>query len=240
MPNLSDAVGSGIRTNSESLIGVTTYDRNVSFSEGIAIGSIVHIDENRHVEPVKYSEGSGFWRILMAPMVQGDTMIGRFFKMMKDLVLRPIDNFRVFFVDDWSKRTHILLYMESIDSTLRFTKNLFGGLKSRMEEGAAPTAFNPVAQSVAHKIEAIVNGKAMVLSTETLLGIPTTAHILGGACMGLDAASGVIDSENRVFNYQNMLICDGSAISANPGVNPSLSITAIAERALRMVPEKTV
>lgn len=240
LPNLSDAVGSGIRTNSESLIGVTTYDRNVSFSEGIAIGSIVHIDENRHVEPVKYSEGSGFWRILMAPMVQGDTMIGRFFKMMKDLVLRPIDNFRVFFVDDWSKRTHILLYMESIDSTLRFTKNLFGGLKSRMEEGAAPTAFNPVAQSVAHKIEAIVNGKAMVLSTETLLGIPTTAHILGGACMGLDAASGVIDSENRVFNYQNMLICDGSAISANPGVNPSLSITAIAERALRMVPEKTV
>ena len=240
LPNLSDTIGSGIRTNSESLIGVTTYDRDVSFSEGIAIGSIVHIDENRHVEPVKYSEGSGFWRILMAPMVQGDTMLGRFFRMLKDLVLRPIDNFRVFFVDDWSKRTHILLYMESIDSTLRFTKNLFGGLKSRMEAGAAPTAFNPVAQSVAHKIETIINGKAMVLSTETLLGIPTTAHILGGACMGRDAASGVIDSENRVFNYQNMLICDGSAISANPGVNPSLSITAIAERALRMVPEKSV
>ncbi|MBK8563294.1 MAG: GMC family oxidoreductase [Saprospiraceae bacterium] len=235
LPRLSDHLGMGIRTNSESLIGVTTFDKKANFTEGIAIGSIVHIDENRHVEPVKYSAGSGFWRIFMAPMVQGKTMLGRFFKMVKDLVLHPWDNFRIFFVDDWSKRTHILLYMESIDSTLRFVRSRLGFLKSNLESGPAPTAFNPMAQEIAHRIEKINHGKAMVMNTETLLGIPTTAHILGGACMGEDASTGVIDRDNHVFNYENMLVCDGSMISANPGVNPSLSITAIAERAMSKV-----
>ncbi|MFZ4545081.1 MAG: GMC oxidoreductase [Saprospiraceae bacterium] len=238
LPLLSDELGRGLRTNSESLIGVTTFDKDVSFSEGIAIGSIVEIDENRHVEPVKYSEGSGFWRIFMAPMVQGNSIITRFYRMIKDLILHPVDNLRVFFVDNWSKRTHILLYMESIESTLQLKRSKNGFLKTKMEAGKTPTAFNPMAQAIAKKIEKIVNGKAMVMSTETLLGIPTTAHILGGACMGKDAESGVIDFENKVFNYENMLICDGSAISANPGVNPSLSITAIAERAMSFIPPK--
>ena len=238
LPLLSDELGKGLRTNSESLIGVTTFDKDVSFSEGIAIGSIVEIDENRHVEPVKYSEGSGFWRIFMAPMVHGSNIFSRFYRMVKDIIIHPIDNLKVFFVDNWSKRTHILLYMESIESTLRLQRSKVGFLKTSMEVGKAPTAFNPMAQAIAKRMEKIVNGKAMVMSTETLLGIPTTAHVLGGACMGKDDESGVIDSKNRVFNYQNMLICDGSAISANPGVNPSLSITAIAERAMSFVPEK--
>jgi cholesterol oxidase len=141
-------------------------------------------------------------------------------------------------VDDWSKRTQILLYMESIDSTLSMKRSKIGFLKTKLEDGLAPTAFNPVAQSLALKTEKIINGKAMVMSTETLLGIPTTAHVLGGACMGKDAASGVIDSDNRVFNYKNMLICDGSMISANIGVNPSLTITAIAERAMDKIEAK--
>ena len=238
LPYLSDAVGGGIRTNSESLIGVTTFDKDTTFSEGIAIGSIINIDESRHIEPVKYSEGSGFWRIFMAPMVQGSNIVSRFFKMVKDFVVHPIDNLRAFFVDDWSKRTNILLYMESIDSTLRFSRNMFGGMKSSMESGPAPTAFNPKAQELAHEVARIINGKAMVMSSETLLGIPTTAHILGGACMGTSAQDGVIDKDNKVFNYANMMVCDGSMISANPGVNPSLSITAISEYAMSKIPLK--
>lgn len=238
LPNLSDMIGKGVRTNSESLIGVTTFDKSKSFSEGIAIGSIIHMDDKGHVEPVKYPAGSGFWRLFMAPMVQGSNIFSRFFNMLKDLVLHPIDNLKVLFVDDWSKRTQILLFMESIDSTLRFKRSKAGFIKSSLEEGAAPTAFNPRAQAIARKVEKIIDGKAMVMSTETLFGIPTTAHILGGACMGRDAASGVIDQHNKVFNYQNMIICDGSMISANPGVNPSLSITAIAERAMRQIPDK--
>lgn len=238
LPMLSDTLGKGIRTNSESLIGVTTYDKSVTFSEGIAIGSIVNLDENRHIEPVKYSEGAGFWRIFMAPMVQGKSVFNRFYKMIKDLVLHPIDNFKIYFVDDWSKRTQILLYMESIDSTLRMKRSKIGNIKTNMEAGNSPTAFNPIAQSIARRVEKIINGKAMVMSTETLLGIPTTAHILGGACMGEDVNTGVIDKNNKVFNYENMMVCDGSMISANVGVNPSLTITALTERAMKNIASK--
>ena len=237
LPRLSDTIGTGVRTNSESLIGVTTHDK-VSFSEGIAIGSIIHLDESRHVEPVKYSEGSGFWRLFMAPMVTGSNIFIRLIKMIGAVMFHPVEYFRTYFVDDWSKRTHILLYMESIDSTLRFKRSLFGGLKTSKEKGAAPTAFNAQAQQIATQVEKIIHGKAMVMANETLFGIPTTAHILGGACMGNDAGQGVIDRDNHVFNYKNMLICDGSAISANPGVNPSLSITAIAERAMSKIGPK--
>ena len=239
LPNLSNTLGSGIRTNSESLIAVTTQD-DVSFSEGIAIGSIIKIDESRHIEPVKYSEGSGFWRLFMAPMVQGPNIVNRFYKMCKEFVLHPIDYLKTYFIDDWSKRSHILLYMESKDSSLSFKRTGFGRLKTKLESGNAPTAFNAIAQELAHKVEKIINGKAMVTHTETLLGIPTTAHILGGACMGKDASEGVIDKNNHVFNYTNMLICDGSMVSANPGVNPSLSITAIAERAMSKIPNKNM
>lgn len=238
LPNLSDKVGAGIRTNSESLIGVTTYEKDVSFSEGIAIGSIINIDDSRHLEPVKYSEGAGFWRLLMAPMVNGSNIAVRFFRMVKDFVMHPINNFKIFFVDDWSKKTQIMLYMESIDSTLSFKRGWFGRMKTKLESGPAPTAFNPKAQELAHEMEKIINGKAMVMNTETLFGIPTTAHILGGACMGKDASEGVIDKYNNVFNYKNMMVCDGSMVSANPGVNPSLSITAISERAMSLMPLK--
>ncbi len=238
LPRLSDTLGKGIRTNSESLIGVTSFDKDADFSKGIAIGSIVNIDENRHVEPVKYSEGSGFWRLLMAPMVQGNTAIVRLGKMFRDFLRYPVANLKAYFIDDWSKRTHILLYMESIDSTLRMKRSAWGFNKTVLEEGNAPTADNPVAQDIARRIEKIINGKAMVMAHETLFGIPSTAHILGGACMGESAETGVIDKDNRVFNYQNMMICDGSVISANIGVNPSLTITAITERAMSLIPAK--
>lgn len=238
LPKLSSCIGQGIRTNSESLIGVTTFDKNAVFSEGIAIGSIVHIDENRHIEPVKYASGSGFFRLLMAPMVSGSSFGVRLFRMVKDFVAHPLDNIKTYFVDDWSKRTHILLYMESIDSTLKFVRSWFGVVRSKLESGQSPTAFNPKAQELAKKTEKIINGKAMVMNTESLFGIPTTAHILGGACMGADETTGVIDKNNKVFNYANMYICDGSMISANPGVNPSLSITAITEYAMSKIPKK--
>lgn len=238
LPNLSDKVGTGIRTNSESLIGVTSFDKDAVFSKGIAIGSIINIDESRHIEPVKYSDGSGFWRIFMAPMVQGGNIFTRFYRMVKDLFVHPITNLKAAFIDDWSKRSQILLYMESIDSTLSFKRNILGGLKSNLDTGPAPTAFNPKAQELANHVAEIINGKAMTLSTETLFGIPTTAHILGGACMGNNAQEGVIDKNNFVFNYKNMMVCDGAMISANPGVNPSLSITAISERAMSKIPNK--
>jgi cholesterol oxidase len=213
------------------------FDKTKTFSEGVAIGSIIHTDEHSHIEPVKYSEGSGFWRLFMAPMVSGNNILSRFYRMVKDFFVHPIDNLKVFFVDDWAKRTHILLFMQTIDSTLRFTKG-FAGMKTKIDTGKAPTSDIPEARALANEVAAIINGKPMVMSTETLFGIPTTAHILGGACMGHSAEDGVIDKDNKVFGYQNMYVCDGAMISANPGVNPSLSITAISELAMSKIPYK--
>ncbi|NOX37182.1 MAG: GMC family oxidoreductase [Calditrichaeota bacterium] len=238
LPRLSDRIGCGIRTNSESLIGVTNLDRSKEFSRGIAIGSILNTDAHSHLEPVRYSAGSGFWRILMSPVVHGRNAFIRILKLIWDVLTDPISNMKAYFVDDWAKRTQILLFMRTLDSTLRFKKGWFG-MRSTMDTGEKPTAFIPEAKELAERYARIVHGKPTVLLTETLLGIPTTAHILGGAVMGKDAGEGVIDKDNRVFGYQNMYVCDGSMISANPGVNPSLTIVALAERAMSKIPPKT-
>ncbi len=238
LPNLSHTVGHNIRTNSESLISVTSSDKTINHTQGIAIGSILHIDDHRHLEPVRYNEGSGFWRLLVLPMVEGNNIFTRIFSLIKKMVSQPLQYLKVFFVDDWAKRTITLLYMESIDSTLQFKKLAFGLMQSKIQRGKAPSAFNSVAQELANHVGKINNGKPMVMINETLFGIPSTAHILGGACMGKSDKEGVIDKNNKVFNYQNMMVCDGSMISANIGVNPSLSITAITELAMSKVEVK--
>ncbi|MEJ2543447.1 MAG: GMC oxidoreductase [Calditrichaceae bacterium] len=237
LPNISDKLGSGVRTNSESLLGIITFDKDTSFSEGIAIGSILHTDEYSHLEPVRYSSGSGFWRILLAPMAHGRNVIIRLAKLIYDFISHPIQNLKAISVWNFAKRTQILLFMQTINSTLRFSKGLLG-MKSTMEEGPAPTAFIPEVDSLAKDYAKIVNGKPVSLFTETIMGIPTTAHILGGCVMGKDVSDGVIDKDNRVFGYENMWICDGSMISANPGVNPALTITALTERAMSIIPVK--
>lgn len=128
--------------------------------------------------------------------------------------------------------------MESIDTELQFKRSSLGYSYSKIEHGKAPTAFNPMAHALAKQVEDLVGGKAMVMASETLFGIPSTAHILGGACMGANADEGVIDAQHRVYHYENLYVCDGSAISANIGVNPSLTITALSERAMSFIPEK--
>ncbi len=237
LANLSDKVGAGIRTNSESLIGITTFDKNTTFSDGIAIGSILHTDEYSHIEPVRYPAGSGFWRIMMAPMVHGRNAVTRMIKVLCEIIVHPIKNLKIYLVRDWAKRTQILLFMQTINSTLRFSKG-FLGMKSTLEKGKSPTAFIPEAKTLADHYSKIVNGKPITLITETLAGIPTTAHILGGCVMGKDRSEGVIDKDNRVFGYENMFIYDGSIISANPGVNPALTITALSERAMSKIESK--
>jgi cholesterol oxidase len=237
LPHISPTLGTGIRTNSESFVGITTFDKNTVFSDGIAIGSILHTDQYSHLEPVRYPSGSGFWRVLISPMAHGNNLFIRLYLLMKDLFLHPVKNLKVYFVKDWAKRTQILMLMRTINSTLKFSKGIVG-MKSSMENGECPTAFIPEAKGLAEKYAEIVNGRPSVLLTETIMGIPTTAHILGGAVMGETAKDGVIDKDNRVFGYKNMYVCDGSAISANPGVNPALTIVALSERAMSKIPKK--
>jgi len=237
LSRLSEHVGYNVRTNSESLIGITGLDGRTVFSDGIAIGSILHTDENSHIEPVRYSEGSGFWRLLAWPMVHSNYLIIRLFKILVDFIAHPIKNLKVIFVDNWSKRTQILLFMQTINSYLRISRGLFG-MKTSIQKGKNPTAFIPEAKSLVDQYSKIINGKPIALLTETIFGIPTTAHILGGCVMSDSKKKGVIDKDNHVFGYKNMFICDGSMISANPGVNPSLTIMALTERAMSKIPPK--
>ncbi len=238
LPRLSDRVGHRIRTNSESLLCITGLDKNKIFSDGIAIGSILHTDRHTHLEPVRYPSGSGFWRLLMSPLVHGSGFFIRIGKILWDFISHPLLNFKTYTVPNWAERTQILLFMQTINSTLRFKRSVFG-IRSTLEEGRAPTAFVPEAKELAEKYAAIVNGRTRAFLTESIFGVPTTAHLLGGAVMGRDPSEGVIDRDHRVFGYENFIICDGSSISANPGVNPSLTITALAERAMHLIPPRT-
>ena len=128
--------------------------------------------------------------------------------------------------------------MQHLDSKLRFRKGLLG-MKSSLSSGVKPTAFITEADEMAERHAKLTNSKSVAMFTETLTGIPSTAHILGGAVMGSTPEEGVIDKDNKVFGYKNMYVCDGSMISANPGVNPSLSITAISERAMSKIPSNS-
>lgn len=237
LPRLSDRLGAAIRTNSESLIGVVTPSRDVDYSKGVAIGSIFQIDESSHLEPVRYPAGSGAFRTMLAPHVAGENVAVRFVRMLGTVLRHPIAMLRALFVRDLAKQSAILLYMRTADGTLRLQRRPWG-LGSRREEGPAPTASIPEATELANAFAQKMGGMPFSLVTETALNIPTTAHILGGCCMGKSAETGVIDAEHRVFGYEGLYVIDGSAVSSNPGVNPSLTIAALAERAVAKWPAK--
>jgi cholesterol oxidase len=234
LPALSDRVGDFVRTNSESLIGVVTRaDRDMT--EGIAITSILHTDDHSHLEPVRYSKGSGFFRLLMSPHVPGENAAIRLTRALSAAGRHPVQFLRAYFVDDWAKRTMILLYMRTLEGHLRMRMGSLG-LTTSLAEGPAPSASIPEATDLANRVAAKIDGYPGSLLSETIAGTPTTAHILGGACMGATAEQGVIDSQHRAFGYDGLFVIDGSAVSANPGVNPSLTITALAERAMSFIP----
>lgn len=235
LPNLSDKVGHDVRTNNESLIAVTSLENDRDFSKGIAIGAILHTDTDSHLELCRYGAGSGAWRLSFLPFVSGKNMAVRLLKMFGDVIAHPMTYVRYLRVKDWARNSVVMLFMQTLDSTLTFTRGPLGGMRSTVSGSEKPTAFIPRAIELARKFETILRGKAMAFGLTPLAGIPGTAHILGGAVMGDSPASGVIDRDNRVFGYENLLVCDGAMISANPGVNPSLSITAIAERAMSKV-----
>jgi cholesterol oxidase len=238
LPGLSPMAGKQVRTNNESLICVTQLDNSSDMSEGIAIGAILHTDEHSHLEICRYGAGSGAWRLSFLPFVEGPNMVARFLKMIRDVVLHPGTYWRYLRVKDWAKSTLVMLFMQTLDITVTFTRTRRGGMRTAVVGDEKPTAFIPRAIELARKFEKIMHGKAMAFGLTPLMGIPGTAHILGGAVMGASPETGVIDSDNRVFGYDNLLVCDGSMISANPGVNPALSITAIAERAMSKVEVK--
>ncbi len=245
LPRLSDRLGDSVRTNSESLIGVIAPDHQEPFSHGVAITSILHTDDHSHIEPVRYGQGSGFFRTMVLPHTEGDTLAGRMSAMVKSFTKQPRLWAKAFAAEDFARQSQILLYMRTLEGTLKMRlgrdirSGFSRGLVTQCDDPTqAPKAFMPEATDLAERFAEKVGGVTATLLTETLLGVPSTAHILGGACMGRHADDGVIDKDHKVFGYDGLYVIDGSAVSANPGVNPSLTITALAERALERIPAK--
>ncbi|KAB2932951.1 MAG: GMC family oxidoreductase [Leptonema illini] len=246
MPRISDRLGHVVRTNSESIIGVTARSSNVDYSHGIAITSSVFPDPDTHIEPVRYPEGSDAMNGLAAPvMVDGGGWIPRQIRFLFAMLLHPIRGLRLTWPVGFAKRSIILLVMQSVDNyiSIQNKRTFFWPwskiLTTKMEKGGHLPSYIPIANEFARALARRMKGYARSSINEVLLDIPTTAHILGGAVIGETPEEGVIDLQNRLFGYENFIVCDGSMVPANLGVNPSLTITALSERAMSLVPPKS-
>lgn len=243
LPDLSPRLGKMVRTNSEVLCGAGSSRRDVDYSKGVAITSSLFVDEVTHVEPVRYPTGSDAMSLLATLLVDGGRW-PRWLRWVGGALRHPIRLLRALWPAGWATRTIILLVMQTLDNHLELKLHRrwwwpFGRtLRSlRARAGRMPTyipAGNAAARAVAKRIE----GVPFNAVTEVLFDVPLTAHILGGCTMGADREHGVVDRGGAVFGYPDLLVVDGARISANLGVNPSLTITALAEHSMSLVPAK--
>ena len=243
LPRVSDRVGKHVRTNSESLIGVRVPGCTDDLSKGIAIGSGVYIDEHTHIEAVRYPNGSdamSLWATILTGGRPGAARIGLWLKnLWVSTLLHPIRTFRLFKPFGWARECIILLCMQALDAhiDMRWKRPWFWPFrKFLVSHGEKVPTYIPQANAFAEKLAQIAGGTAMSMLPEIVLNVPGTAHCLGGCVIGDSRERGVVDARHRVFGYRNMYICDGSVVAANLGVNPSLTITALAERAMSFVP----
>ncbi len=249
LPRLSRRLGEQVRTNSESLLAVTELNppRSRDYSEGIAISSIFDADDFTRIEPVRYPRGSNFMRLLAAPLLPASSalrssFIGRLTALLKAWLADPRKWIRLAFTWEWANKTSILLIMQNIDNQMRFT---LGGRRwfkrpiqahNEAQEPSGVPHLIEAGERAARSLAKSVGGIPQSTWNEALFNIPITAHILGGCPMGDTPEDGVIDPEHRVYGYDRLYVCDGSAIPANLGVNPSLTITAMTERAMSFIP----
>jgi cholesterol oxidase len=246
LPKLSDALGHGVRTNAESLIGVRFPGSTQDLSRGVAIGSGVYIDQHTHVEAVRYPAGSDSMGLLTTVMTLGRPGWTRVFTWLGTLLYlmltHPLATLRVLSPRRWAREVVILLCMQTLEGelTMRLKRRWYWPFSQHLSSaGDRIPTFIPAANDFAMRAARATGGVPMTLLTEILLNVPMTAHCMGGAVMARDCRHGVIDARSRVFGYTNMYICDGSTLSANLGVNPSLSIAALTEHAMSHVPRAT-
>ena len=242
LPNISLRLGDKVRTNSESLLGAVNRGLTTDYSEGVAISSIFNADSVTRIEPVRYSAGSDLMRLLAGPLIDSGGIGQRLLRSALDVIRRPVDFLRTHVLPGWAKRTTILLVMQTEDNHLRmrqgrglptfWRRNL---VSQTSDEHKIPSKID-IAHDVTRRFSQLTDGIPMGSVNESLLNIPMTAHILGGCLFGKDADEGVIDMDCQVHNYPGLYVVDGSIVPANPGVNPSLTITALAEYAMSRVP----
>jgi cholesterol oxidase len=245
LTRLSPMLGARVRTNSETLLGVTSKNDEVDYSKGLAITSSIYPDEVTHVEPVRYPKGSDLLSFLATIFTEGHSPWIRPFKWLWNIIRHPLDFLRTLWPFGWARRSIILLVMQTLDNSVRvfrrrrwwfpFTKVLVS--KSEQKRAKVP-AYIPQGQEITKALAKKTGGIAQSSINEVLLNAGITAHILGGCPIGPNPKQGVIDGKNRVYGYNGMYVIDGSMIPANLGVNPSLTITAMAEHAMSHIPKK--
>jgi cholesterol oxidase len=246
LPAVSSQLGRHVRTNSESLIGVRTPGYSEDVSQGIAIGSGVYIDEHTHIEAVRYPKGSdamGFLTTILTDGRPGPQRIALWLKNVFVSMLRhPWKTVRVLQPVGWAREFVILLCMQALEGEIemRWQRPWFWPFrKFLVSSGEKVPTYIPKANDFAKQFAKLTGGFAMSMLPEILFDVPGTAHCIGGCVIADSSTHGVVDSHHRVFNYKNMYICDGSVVSANLGVNPSLTITALTERAMSFIPPAT-
>ncbi|CAB4830999.1 unannotated protein [freshwater metagenome] len=240
LPKISDFLGNLSRTNSEALTGAIMPTTKIDFSRGAAITSSFYPSPDTHVEPVRYGKGSNSMGLLQTLLTDGWTSKERRRHWVKQFVAQPSLFAKILNVHKWSERTVITLVMQNVDSSIKvfMKRGIFGNKLTSTNDSEHPNAtYIPAANETIKKVAENYGGIAAG-TVGDLIGAPFTAHFVGGCVIGTDENSGVIDPYHRVYNYPTLHVVDGSTITANLGVNPSLTITAQAERAFAMWPNK--
>jgi len=241
LPDISPRLGELVRTNSESILTVTLPEGRIGDqTQRVAITGSMYPDAHTHIETVSYGHDGDSMSMLYTVLVGDGTRVTRPLKWLAALMRHPVRAVRMLDPRGWSRNTIILLVMQTLDNAiaLRPVRTRSGRIRLQTEQDLSrpnPT-FIPVANQAAEWIAERYGGVAGSSIMEAVANVPTTAHILGGAVIADSPAGGVVDHRQRVFGYENLLVCDGSVIPANIGVNPSLTITALAERAISLIP----
>ncbi|HET7826859.1 MAG TPA: GMC family oxidoreductase [Anaeromyxobacter sp.] len=241
LPRLSDQLGNFVRTNSEQLVGATATHDRIDFSQGIAITSGVDADEHTHMEIVRYGKGQDFMGTLTTVLTPDLPPKPRWLVWLGRLLRHPLRHLRLVAARNWAARTAIVLVMQPLESFMRVRLGRRLGvetLRSEIEGGSRPPTFVPLGNRVAERLAEKIDGIPGSLLLEVLGNRSSTAHILGGAVRASSPAEGVCDARGRVFGYDGLWIADGAAVPVNLGVNPALTITALAEHAMAQVPAK--
>ena len=240
LPKISDQLGKLSRTNSEALTGSIMPKGGTDFSKGSAITSSFFPDDHTHVEPVRYGKGSNFMGMLQTVMTDGVNIKDRRKQWLRQVITKPSLILKIMDVRQWSERTVVALIMQNVDSAIsvKAKRGIFGYRLTSKNDSLTPNAtYIPAANEVARRI-AENNGGIAGGHIGDLVNAPFTAHFVGGCVIGDSIQTGVIDPYHRVYNYPTMHVVDGASVTANLGVNPSLTITAQAERAFSMWPNK--